>query len=483
MKKMWLLVICFALAQAAGCDDGGGNGDEDATDTVDALDDSADMQADDAPADMDAPDEAPVDAADDTPEDMVPEDVVSEEDAPEGPHFAFAGGDIISTSLLIDLEALEATATISVEAPGTGEVFFEAGGLVISEVRDSGGTTGYTVSNGLLHVTVTPDSVVELEIDYEFSVQAQFEGLMDGGMTLTWPYYCGNLFPCHSEPADGSLFDLEIINAPEDQVTVYPETIPTEAPAYQLAWATDNFEYIELGTTDAGTEIGVWHTPSGTEEALSGTDTLVAVFDWYEKSVGPFPFGGRAGVVEVDWGYGAIGGMEHLPFWHVSASGMSDDSIHAHEAAHGWFGDGVRIACWEDFVLSEGTATYLTARATELAVGADDGAAIWAGYASELNFIVTSRDGIAWPDSCGVVDIIDDGLFSRVPYIKGAYFYRAVADEIGAEELDSVLSLFFEAHVGGYAGMQDMLDLIEAETGFDPTDLADGWLRSLGRPD
>ncbi len=477
MTKIWLLFICFVLLLAAGCGDGGDSGDED------AADDSVDMQADDAPSDMDTPDETPVDVPDDTPEDIMPEDVVSEEDAPEEPHFAFAGGDIISTSLLIDLEALEATATISVEAPESGEVFFEAGGLVVSEVRDSGGAMEYTVSDGLLTVAVTPGSVVELEIDYEFSVQAVFEGLMAGGMTLTWPYYCGNLFPCHSEPADGTLFQLELVNVPEGLTAVYPETIPTEAAAYQLAWAVENYMYTELGSTEAGTEIGVWYTPSGEDEALAGTDTLAAVFDWYEKTLGPYPFGDSAGAVEVDWGFGAIGGMEHLPFWHVGGAGMADDSIHAHEAAHAWFGDGVRIACWEDFVLSEGTVTYLTARATELAVGADDGAAIWAGYASELDFIVSSRDGIAWPDSCGVVDIIDDGLFSRVPYIKGAYFYKAVADEIGAEELDAVLSLFFTTHVGGYAGMQDMLDLIESETGFDPTGLSDGWLRSLGRPD
>jgi aminopeptidase N len=41
---------------------------------------------------------------------------------------------------------------------------------------------------------------------------------------------------------------------------------------------------------------------------------------------------------------------------------MGREVDQVHEAAHGWFGDGVRLRCWEDFVLSEGTASHLDAR-------------------------------------------------------------------------------------------------------------------------
>ena len=67
--------------------------------------------------------------------------------------------------------------------------------------------------------------------------------------------------------------------------------------------------------------------------------------------------------------------------------------------------------------------------------------------------------------------------------MKGAFFYRAVEQQVGAEALDSAMRLFYQARVGSAAGMQDMLDTIYAETGFDPTDLADDWLRSLGTPE
>jgi aminopeptidase N len=50
--------------------------------------------------------------------------------------------------------------------------------------------------------------------------------------------------------------------------------------------------------------------------------------------------------------------MEHHPYWHVSGA-QRNLLVNAHEAAHGWFGDGVRPRCWEDEVVSEGVADYL----------------------------------------------------------------------------------------------------------------------------
>jgi aminopeptidase N len=243
-------------------------------------------------------------------------------------------------------------------------------------------------------------------------------------------------------------------------------------------------EYTEevLGVTDAGTTISVWYLPGGESAALAGTATLVAGFDWYEKTLGPYVFGDAAGAVEVRWGPGAYGGMEHHPFWHVSNLAMAEEYVQLHEAAHGWFGDGIRIACWEDFVLSEGTVTYLGTRALGVTAGPAREAALWAEHSTTLDDAIARGDHVAWPDSCGEVDILTE-LYTSIPYMKGAFFYRAVAAEIGAETLDGILATFFETYAGQSAGMQDMLDMIQAESGFDPTDLASGWLRSLGRPD
>src|SRR5205823_4702688 len=97
-----------------------------------------------------------------------------------------------------------------------------------------------------------------------------------------------------------------------------------------------------------------------------------------------------------------------------------------HEAAHGWFGDGVRIACWEDFVLSEGMADYLSARAAEAAVGPDYVKLVWTSYKNTLDQIVANPDWdtVALPDTCNKIDLLHDKLWSGVPYVKGAFFMR-----------------------------------------------------------
>ena len=46
-----------------------------------------------------------------------------------------------------------------------------------------------------------------------------------------------------------------------------------------------------------------------------------------------------------------------------------------------------------------------------------------------------------------------------------------------SRRLDRVIGKFYRTYAGRAAGMQDMLDMVKAETGFDPTKLAEGHLR------
>jgi aminopeptidase N len=276
-------------------------------------------------------------------------------------------------------------------------------------------------------------------------------------------------------------FTLEVRNPPAGQVAVYPRTIAADAPSYMLAFAAGEYAHASLGETAAGTEVGVWFLPGGESAALFGTRDLVAVFDWLERTLGEYAFGNTVGSVAA-WHPNSAGGIEHHPYWHIGRAAMSDSLVHAHEAAHGWFGNGVRMRCWEDFVLSEGTATYLAARGLGAAAGDEVESAIWAEYQQRLEQAVAQGDTIAWPQSCDAIDILEHPIFSSVPYLKGAFFLRAVESEVGRVALDPALARFYELHRGRAAGMQDLLDTLAAETGFDPTPLAAAWLRGLGIP-
>ncbi|MEW8627626.1 MAG: M1 family aminopeptidase [Candidatus Thiodiazotropha sp.] len=393
--------------------------------------------------------------------------------------------DILLTSLTIDLETMQGRADILLAGSTTSNgASFETGDLIITQVTANGRPLNYRSENGSLDIGIPPSTDDQtVTIDYSFNLQSDFDGLLDGGMSFTWPYYCGNLFPCKSEPAEGSGYELQINGAPSGSEAIYPASIISDAPAYMLAWAVGDYEFSHLGTTAAGTEVGVYYPPDLQQQALDGSRYLRDAFDWYEQTYGPYPFGQAVASVSVDWGPGQFGGMEHHPFWHIASSSLSDPWVHVHEAAHGWFGNGVRIACWEDFVLSEGLVSYLTARAISAVDSEASGDQVWASYATRLAQLQQGTGNkVAWPAGCQQIDILQDGLFGTAPYMKGAFFFRHLEFSLGVELFDQILSDFFRANVGGAASMDELLQLVEQTSGYDPEDCAMAWLRSETLP-
>lgn len=394
--------------------------------------------------------------------------------------------DILHTALDISLASLSGSARIEVAGSDSGAASFEAQGLEILAVSDADGAPlEHELVDGRLDVGLPPsDAPQSLVVDYTFGLQTELDGLLDQGSTLLWPYFCGNLFPCKSAPDDGLTFELTVRDGPEGTTTVFPMGIETDAPSYMIAWATAEYSEIELGVTPSGTRLSAWHYPGGQADALAGNAHLVDAFAYFEETLGPYAFGDHAGAVAVRWGPGALGGMEHHPFWHTAESAMDDEDTQIHEAAHGWFGDGVRITCWEDFVLSEGTVSYLAARAIEEVIDEPTAEALWNNYAMRLtNAMATSALKIAWPEGCGQIDLLEDQLFSSIPYMKGAMFYRALEQRIGVPALMGALASFYQENVGRSARMQALLDHVEQQTGYDAKPCAEAWLRKEAVPE
>ncbi len=390
--------------------------------------------------------------------------------------------DVVSTKLEVDLAEKKGTAHIEVATSSKTGLSFEVGDLSIESVRDERGELPFRIEGSHLHVGLAAKRSGTIEIAYGFHERTALEGQTEAGVTFTWPTFCGNLFPCKSDPADGLRFELSLTGVPSGATAVFPAAIEADAPSYMLAWAVGDYTKLDLGETDAGTRVAAWYLPGEKTAATDGTRDLRDVFDWLEKTYGAYLYGAEVGSVSAPWGGGAFGGMEHHPFWHVSQGSMGDRETHAHEAAHGWFGDGVRIACWEDLTLSEGTVSYLTARALEATAGADAGDDVWASYEQRLDAVIASNDRVARPEGCNQIDVLND-FWNDVVYMKGAFFYRAVEAEVGREALDRTIASFYAEHRGEAASVDDMLEAIRAETGFDPEQLAEGWLRSFGRPD
>jgi hypothetical protein len=327
--------------------------------------------------------------------------------------------EVLDTSLVIDLSAHRGTATITFAPSASTSASLEIGNLDIQAVHRSGMPLIWVDRGATLDIAVpsSTDPLV-ITVEYTWHVHDSFDGVSSAGYTTTWPYWCGNIFPCRSAPSDGTTFHLQIGGAEAGRV-IYPMDIPAAAPSYMAAWAVGNYADVALGTTAAGTQIVMRALPADAAAGKAGTAHLMAAFDWMEKNFGPYLFGSTAGPVGVPWPKGQFGGLEHHPFWHIASAALSDESVQVHEAAHGWFGNGVRLRCWEDFVLSEGTVSYLAAHVLQRVGAISLGDSIVLGYQRELESMRADGEAlIAWPQSCGQVDILKGGLYSRVPYVK-----------------------------------------------------------------
>ncbi len=386
-----------------------------------------------------------------------------------------AGREIVSTALKFDVGARSGHATITFAASAAPGASLEVGDLIIDSV-----SLPFAVAGARMDLALPAAGMpLAVEVAFHYRQQAGFTGASAAGFTFVWPTYCGNLFPCHSAPSDGASFTLALSGVPAGQAAVYAASIGPEAPAYQVAWAIGDYTEVPLGTTAAGTQVSVWHLAGEAAAAAAGTQHLAAAFDWMERTLGPYRFGRHVGTVSIDWPGGDFGGMEHHPRWHVDRDSLADPVIHVHEAAHGWFGNGVRLRCWEDFVLSEGTTTYLAARALEVVAPAA-GAQAWRGYAAQLAAVPGAAP--VWPATCGQVGVVEAGLATSAPYLRGAFLLKGIADKVGAEPLDRALASFYTANAGATATMAELLQTIGRVTGYDPTACAQRWLRTLDRP-
>ncbi|HHO51779.1 MAG TPA: peptidase M1 [Deltaproteobacteria bacterium] len=403
---------------------------------------------------------------------------------PAGPPETDWERDVLHTQLELDLLSHLATARITFEgSTSSSSTSLDVYDLDIIDVTGPDGPLSHLRRSDHLDLELPSGSdPVTVDIRYNFDNQISFVGWMpELGVSYLFPDHCGHLFPCRPDPSEGSTFSMSLRGV-GDQIAIYPEEIPAEAPSYMLAMAVGDYEQIKLGTTTAGTSVNAWHLPGSRTRMLAGASHMVEIFDFYEQTYGPYLFGDEVGTVEAPWG-GNYGGAEHHPYWHVSDTALSEPGNHAKEAAHGWFGNGVRLGCWEDLVLSDGVASYLAAHAVE-ELGLYDP---WPLYGDWIADICSDPDSntVAMPSGCSGAVNPDAPLWSAVPHVKGTCFLEDVGDLIGIEQLDQTLAAFYEEYRGRPAQVDHLL-LVLKDLNRDHTDaldlLIEEWLTTEACP-
>lgn len=326
--------------------------------------------------------------------------------------------------------------------------------------------------------------------------------------TTFTPIDARRAFPCFDEPRFKTPWDLTIhvrrdlkafANGAEESVTDEPdgmkairfaETKPL--PSEVVAFAVGPFDVFEGGLAGHGTPIRVITTRGLADQAKAAAQATVDVLPRLEAYTGmPYPFGKLDHVALPEGAYGAVenpGLITYRQTALLAAPGADTlektraiRSLQAHEIGHQWFGDLVTQATWQDVWLSEGFATWFSAKVMDEeqpparkrlgAVAARERimAAETGPRARPVRVAMNSREEMR-------------GVYSRVVYEKGASILLMLDGWLGEDKVRDGLRAYLKQHAFGNASTADLESALRTSVGIDPSAVMDSFLDQVGIP-
>ncbi len=383
-------------------------------------------------------------------------------------------------------DLVEAFARIDAEGPLPAVARLEADPdrLEILSVTADGRAARHSVADGRL--TIEAPGARRLEIGYRVRATNERSGhglvrdRRSGRIwTMTWPYFTGSLFPSNPDPSDGVRSSVEVVACDQRAVVATGRregnvfTLDRETPPYAIAfYSAPEFEHASVAVPPAhgGHDVALLHGYGIGREVSAETRTLyrtaaAAALAFYSSWLGAYEFGESMSIVELD--AGGMGGMEHATAVAVMLDAARDpasaEETAAHEVAHHWFGDNLRIASWPEFWMSEGFTDYATWRYYRHAHGEK-------AYRKLLR---AGRSAVkaqlrAGPHPLRPADGTDvHTFFDAIPYEMGAWMLRMIEVKLGTERFDDVLRSWYRAHRFEPVSTAGFLRHVKRESGVD----------------
>lgn len=328
--------------------------------------------------------------------------------------------------------------------------------------------------------------------------------------TLAWPANTRWWIPSLDHPRDGAMFSgtftfpaayqvvsngrLESAITNLDGTTTTKYVARTPMPPYDFHFAAfDHWTPFmsRTGTTGVRAELLAYSQ----EAAPLVLGTMPASHDFMVDSYGAFVWD-RLGVAEMP---SSFGGMEHASVISLSENtfdfalptapaGPRSDALLtlAHEDAHHWAGNMVRLKSWNDFWLSEAFAEYMSRRYLE-ETSPRDALAVWQ---RSLRIALRNAEGgmiTLSPVRPADPEIEPDTLFGSLPtntfYKKGSLVLRMLEHRIGRPAFTTLVREWFDDHTFMAAGTADFLAHVNAATGSDYTAFFNDWVYGEFHPE
>lgn len=375
----------------------------------------------------------------------------------------------------------EASAIVTLEKGAPSPLILEADPerLTIDSVKAGGADVPFETKDGRLVIDAPGAKAIEIAYRVKTTADPAGYGLIrdaanDRFFTMTWPYRTGSLFPSNPDPSDGVLSKIRaktcggvtfIGSGHDDGSGVFASE--AESPAYSIAgYAAKDFERGTPVLTEHGPVTGYGSgdvVPEATRERYR--KTAGRALDFYSKWLGAYEYGDGMSVVEV--ASGGLGGMEHVSAVAImldSARHPEDaDETAAHEVAHHWFGDNLRIASWPDFWMSEGFTDYSTWRYFREAEGEEKFRKLLkTGRAAVKSQLSSDPHPLRPADGTDIHE-----FFDSIPYAMGAWMLRMTEAKVGTAQFDAMLRGWYRENRFTPVSTQQFLDYASKDTGED----------------
>ena len=326
--------------------------------------------------------------------------------------------------------------------------------------------------------------------------------------TTFTPIDARRAFPCFDEPSYKTSWEMTIRVPAADKALANGREIreeteasgmkavrfaPTEPlPTEVVAFAVGPFDVFNGADAGHGTPIRII-TPRGLgEQGKAAAQATVDVLPRLEAYTGiPYPFGKLDHVALPEGAFGAVenpGLITYRQRGLLAAPGEDTPekirairSVESHEIAHQWFGDMVTQASWEDVWLSEGFATWLSAKIMDQ----------FQPQERKHLAAVAARDRIMTTDDSSTTRSVRvtmrnreemNRVYHQIVYQKGAAILLMLEGWLGEDKVQNGLRAYLKQHAFANARTVDLESALQQAANADPSVVMNSFLDQYGIP-
>jgi alanyl aminopeptidase len=321
--------------------------------------------------------------------------------------------------------------------------------------------------------------------------------------TTFTPIDARRAFPCFDEPRFKTPWEISIhikrtdkafSNAAQISETNEPDgmklikfapTVPLAAEV--VALCVGPFDVYEGAPAGHGTPVRIISAKGQRDLSKLAAQATVDVLPRLEAYTGiPYPYGKLDHVAVPEFKFGAVENVGMITYKSTALLLQPADdeaqksrrirALQAHEIGHQWFGDMVTQATWDDVWLSEGFATWFSAKVMDQEQ--PESRKLLASVAARERIMATDAGPKTRPVRLEMHSRKDmDGVYSQVVYQKGAAILVMLDGWLGENRVREGLHQYLLAHKFGNATTADLESSLE---GSKP--VLDSFLNQTGIP-